>query len=297
MLSKIGEGYTGHNVQKTLAALIVSWPLPHTRTTGTKPQNMALPSLRTTVHTIAQLLVVVAATTATWAIGDERRGSMFNWDLTQTGLFSSDANRGVLPGKIVPQPANGPRFGKLPPHALRFSGDQQQVEVAKPVDPKTTGRVEIDKALNRDAKLVALSAKTGKIAWEQLVDYAAIEHHLYALYSDDILVTVGSRNQPRGKKDQSQVWYDLHAYDANTGKLLWEKSQNNQTAAGGDHGEQDHHPVLVGNRLFGRTLCLQPADWGARERLAVASGTSGRLWNGFGIGRGLLLPRLKCSDV
>jgi hypothetical protein len=110
--------------------------------------------------------------------------------------------------------------------------------------------VEIDKALNRNAKLVALSAKTGKIAWEQSVDYAAIEHHLYALYSDDILVTAGSRNQPSGKKGQSQVWYDLHAYDANRGKLLWKKSQNNQTGAGGDHGEQDHHPVLVGNRLF-----------------------------------------------
>ncbi len=124
------------------------------------------------------------------------------------------------------------------------------VEVAKPVDSKTTGRVEIDKALNRDVKLVALSAKTGNIAWEQAVDYAAIEHHLYALYGQNILVTVGSRNQPRGKKGPSQVWYDLHAYDAKTGKLLWKKSQNNQTASGGDHGEQDHHPVLVGNRLF-----------------------------------------------
>ena len=118
-----------------------------------------------------------------------------------------------------------------------------------------TGRIRIDKALDLEARLVALDAESGELVWEHAVDYAAIEHHLYALYQNPILVTVGSRNQAtdeqdKGEQDKDEVWYDLHAYDANTGNLLWEQSQNNRTDAGGDHGEQDHHPVLVGNRLF-----------------------------------------------
>ncbi|MDE0938849.1 MAG: hypothetical protein OSA43_02720, partial [Pirellulales bacterium] len=46
------------------------------------------------------------------------------------------------------------------------------------------------------------------------------------------------------------VWYDIHAIDAATGSLFWQASQNNKMEADGDHGEQDHHPVIVEDRLY-----------------------------------------------
>ena len=39
-------------------------------------------------------------------------------------------------------------------------------------------------------------------------------------------------------------------FGAQTGKELWSTSQDNGNRVGGDHGEQDKHPVLVGRQLI-----------------------------------------------
>ena len=123
------------------------------------------------------------------------------------------------------------------------------VELKKPETQKTSGRVRIDRALDEETFVVALDQQTGEILWKKKMDYASIEHHLYGLYQNEIYFTIGSRNQASTQGPET-VWYDIHAIYAATGSLLWQASQNNKMEADGDHGEQDHHPVIVEDRLY-----------------------------------------------
>lgn len=102
--------------------------------------------------------------------------------------------------------------------------------------------------LSDGASLVSLDAATGKPLWRKPIDaLKRIEHHVFVAYARGQVVVVGSRN------GQKTVWYDIHAFDAATGEKKWSRSQDNQTVVNGDHGEQDHHPVIVGE-----VLCVEP---------------------------------------
>ncbi|MCA9248260.1 MAG: PQQ-binding-like beta-propeller repeat protein, partial [Planctomycetales bacterium] len=112
------------------------------------------------------------------------------------------------------------------------------------------GRATLADLLGAGANLVALDARNGRVRWKRPVDWSAIQHHLYLAYAQEVLIAVGSRNVDTGKKDDrgrkiEQVWYDTQALDAKTGQILWSREQNNHDRSGGDHGEQDHHPVIV----------------------------------------------------
>ena len=120
---------------------------------------------------------------------------------------------------------------------------------------KANGRSTLDAMLSQGANLVALDLKSGKVAWKIATDFSEIQHHLYLSYARDVLVAVGSRNVDTGKKDNKgrkieHVWYDTHAIDARTGELLWTRSQDNQVRSGGEHGEQDHRPAVVGETVY-----------------------------------------------
>jgi outer membrane protein assembly factor BamB len=112
-----------------------------------------------------------------------------------------------------------------------------------------SGRVHLHKVLKQPANLVALATATGKEIWRRELDLSAMQHQLFGAFSDEVLVLVGSRNDG-ADRNRSRVWYELMAFNGRTGKPIWAKSQNNQTKIGGDHGEQDHHPVIIGNRLL-----------------------------------------------
>ncbi|MEC7500497.1 MAG: PQQ-binding-like beta-propeller repeat protein [Planctomycetota bacterium] len=137
----------------------------------------------------------------------------------------------------------------LNPTIALGGGRMYFVEIDQSGAQKIPGRVRIDQALDSGARVVALDQLTGAVAWKQDVDYAAIEHHLYGFYADQSYITVGSRNQA-GDNGKQTVWYDIHVRDASRGQIRWQASQDNQTAAGGDHGEQDHHPIIVKDRLY-----------------------------------------------
>ena len=118
-----------------------------------------------------------------------------------------------------------------------------------------SGRSTLADLLAEGANLVALDLASGEVVWKVPVDYGAIQHQVYMSFAQDLLVIVGSRNVDSGQKDDKgrkieHVWYDVHAIDAKTGKSLWTRSQNNQSRSGGDHGEQDKHPVIVGDTVF-----------------------------------------------
>ncbi len=111
-----------------------------------------------------------------------------------------------------------------------------------------SGRSKLDALLQGQANLVALELKTGQLLWREAVDLSELQHQLYLCYSQEKLVAVGTKNKPDGAKHF--VWYDLHGFDATNGKSVWSATQNQRWDANGDHGEQDHHPTIVGDTVY-----------------------------------------------
>lgn len=112
------------------------------------------------------------------------------------------------------------------------------------------GRVKLDVLLGQGAKLVALDVRTGKPIWQREAPFAALQHIIFLSYAKETVVVTGSKNvQVEGK---GRVRYDLHAFDAATGEVLW---QNTQTPIPdhilqGGHGEQVQHPAIVGETIY-----------------------------------------------
>jgi outer membrane protein assembly factor BamB len=123
------------------------------------------------------------------------------------------------------------------------------VESSNPATLKTAdGRASPAALLADGAELVALDLKTGAEVWRRAHDFSKIEHVLYLSYAQDKVVAVGSRNN--GKKAWDKVLFDLAVFSAKTGTPGWQHTQTQPTAIGGSHGEQDHHPVIVGDKLY-----------------------------------------------
>jgi len=72
---------------------------------------------------------------------------------------------------------------------------------------------------------------------------------LYVAFAEGKLIAVGSRNSG-DNQETARVVYDIETLDAANGKNLWQHEQFQQTKIGGDHGEQDLHPVIVGDTLY-----------------------------------------------
>jgi hypothetical protein len=93
------------------------------------------------------------------------------------------------------------------------------------------------------ADLVALDLETGNEAWRQPLEFPKAVQNSSLLHAQGRVILQYSRNE-------KTVRYDVRSFDANSGNLLWETTQDNRNRPGGDHGEQDHHPVAIGNKLI-----------------------------------------------
>lgn len=121
------------------------------------------------------------------------------------------------------------------------------VESADPETLKNNkGRVQLAKLLGQGAHLVALRTDTGRESWRQPLRLEA-RHILFLTLTGKKLVLSGSRN------DGAALVSDLVAHDANSGRELWTLSQPTGLKIGGSHGEQDQHPLVVGDTLFYKT--------------------------------------------
>jgi outer membrane protein assembly factor BamB len=106
------------------------------------------------------------------------------------------------------------------------------------------GRISLAVLLGQGARMAALDVRTGETVWETEPDLTLCQHILYLSYADNTLVVLGSGNR------NDCAWYYLYAFDAATGALLWRAEHpNNKPGIGGDHGEQVHHPVIVGDTV------------------------------------------------
>ena len=127
------------------------------------------------------------------------------------------------------------------------------------------GKSKLEALLRGGTNLVALELETGKPLWREAFDLSELQHQLFLCYSQEKLVAVGTKNKLDGLKQF--VWYDLHGFDATSGKHVWSASQNQRWGINGDHGEQDHHPTIVGETVYQQPYAYnlhtgeRKADW------------------------------------
>lgn len=120
---------------------------------------------------------------------------------------------------------------------------------------QSKGRMTAASLFEAPANLVALDSKTGQEQWRQPIDLSKTEHAIYLCATETRLVVSGSYNAEEGGR--SRVHVDIKNFDANSGKLIWERTQNNGTGINGSHGEQDLHPVIVEDRVYCEPFAYQ----------------------------------------
>jgi hypothetical protein len=95
--------------------------------------------------------------------------------------------------------------------------------------------------------LVKLDQQSGEKVWEQEVNLSTVRHVLFLSYARGTLVVVGSMNEGDHPR------YDLHGFRADDGTLLWSTHYvRTDKPINGDHGEQDQHPVVIGDTVYSR---------------------------------------------
>jgi len=95
-----------------------------------------------------------------------------------------------------------------------------------------------------DQFLVALDARTGQIVFRGKIDVSNFEEPVYMNYAKDILFLSGSRLI----EDSIHYYYD--AFDAHSGKLLWEADHRTELAIDGAHGEYNRHPTIIEDTIY-----------------------------------------------
>jgi outer membrane protein assembly factor BamB len=136
------------------------------------------------------------------------------------------------------------------------------------------GRVDLPTLLGKGAELVALDLRSGKALWRAPAK-TALQHALYLSFAHGTLVLSGTKVSGRA------INYDLHAFDAGTGKAIWEitHAPAGMKDISGSHGEITQHPAVVGKTIY---LCEAAFDLRTGQRLA------GWAWNRGGHGCGTL---------
>jgi len=101
--------------------------------------------------------------------------------------------------------------------------------------------------LSSRAKLVALDVQTGKRLWDRPIDSLkdTCQYMLFLAYAQDTVLVTGTSNK------NNKVHYYLYAFEADTGKPIWDRSFfHPYWTTGGDHGEQTRHPAIVGDTIY-----------------------------------------------
>ena len=123
------------------------------------------------------------------------------------------------------------------------------VEATRPKDKdRDASRLRLSTLAGEAARLVVLDAKTGKKRWSVDIDLRRFQHALFLSVSRGVVLLSGSKNVG------ATVYYDLIAYDTIAGKQLWQISPNTKLKIGGEHGEQDQHPAVVGDVVYTKSF-------------------------------------------
>ena len=109
-----------------------------------------------------------------------------------------------------------------------------------------TGRIFLKDLLASGTEILALDASTGEVVWKQAVDsyMAPCRNIIYLQAADGLLILSGSFVR------ENDSWYRVMVLDAATGATVWQAEHAKGKPGEFGHGEQVHHPVVLGNRLI-----------------------------------------------
>lgn len=106
------------------------------------------------------------------------------------------------------------------------------------------GRMPMSTFAKGECLLVALDLRTGEVLWKRPFDLANCQHIVYMNYAQEKLLVSGNRYVNRS------LWYFFEAIDARSGQDVWQARHDSKYRPGGDHGEQNRHPTIVGDTVY-----------------------------------------------
>ncbi len=100
--------------------------------------------------------------------------------------------------------------------------------------------------LASEAYYVALDRRSGQVLWEKPIDdhISACRNILYLQADSQYLIACGSY---RGAENDTR--YRVSVHHAADGSLVWKNEHSDGKKGAFTHGEQVHHPVVVGDLL------------------------------------------------
>lgn len=153
------------------------------------------------------------------------------------------------------------------------------------------GRIKLDALFASEAQLVALDLQTGKETWRTSVDLSSLENVVFMSHADDTLVVSGSKNTKVEGGEKPRVRYDLWAFDAPVGKLLWNSTQTPvpDHILQGPHGEQVQHSAIVGGVIHNTGFAChlrsgKPYDgwkWQKSDKCGILSASANCVFSRF----------------
>ena len=187
--------------------------------------------------------------------------------VTGTHLFSASLERGRPGGEWVYE------GGTILNPTITISDDRVYfIETDKPLGGN--GRHTLDKLRKAGLRIVCLDAKTGGRLWLRAVggQLGQSRNILFLAATDSRLVAAGSR---LGSDNDTE--YLVQCLDTKTGRELWAASHYKGLPGAFTHGEQVHHPVILGDRLIAEPAIYElatgkrlgpldkPADWNLKR--------------------------------
>ncbi len=200
-------------------------------------------------------------------------------------LISADYNNNqamVTGTHLFSAPLNGSRLGQgkwtygsgtiLNPTITLSSGRVFFVETVRPVSG--SGRHSLATLLKTGLQIVCLDAETGGRLWARTVDNGLelSGNILFLAASGEHLIATGSH-----LNSGNDTKYRVHCYSTKSGRELWSTSHLKGKPGAFTHGEQVHHPVILGDRLIAEPAIYElatgrrlgpmgvPADWNLKR--------------------------------
>lgn len=160
--------------------------------------------------------------------------------VTSDSLFCLDRFDGEKTWQYVP------KSGAILNTSITIGGERIYFVESKNGETLTEegGRFALSTLFSQGGDLVALDRRTGEELWRSEKDIQAVQHHIFLAYADERLISVLTRN------DEGTLRYDVHCLNATDGELIWGDIQSAVGRTGGTHGEQDHHPAIVGDTVY-----------------------------------------------
>lgn len=149
-----------------------------------------------------------------------------------------------------------------------------------------TGRIPLGRILSSEPWLVAVESATGRVSWELPLDGALRESRnaLYLAIDGEGLVLVGSHVMP-----SNDTRYVVERRRLSDGAREWQGDHAAGMPGAFAHGEQVHHPVVLGDLLVAEPVVYElktgrrkPVAWGREDWRLVRPGHSCGTLSGAG---------------